>query len=1130
MLTVQVADSLAALASRLSSVLAHPPPDPLATEWVAVPSSGIQRWLELRLANDLGSSGTDRDDGISANIDFARPGTLRRLILGGDGVTDDPWDVSRLVWTILAVTAGGTDTVGIPALAPHASRYAWARRVADRFDRYHVHRPAMVRDWAAGHDRDASGRTLAKSQVWQPRLWRAARAAIAQPSPPEQLPDRVAALRAGELVLDLPARIAVFGLSSLPGGSGFIEILEALAVVRDVSVYLLDPSPGTTAVFGRAFTGTSRFRNDDGWRHATESVAHPLVRTWGRLTRETPVMLVDANVATELVDSDVVDSEDAADPATMLDALRADVIAGRAPSGMRSPNGFDRSVQFHSCHGESRQVEVLRDAILHLLADDATLREDDVLVVCPRLARFVPIVRAVFGPSATDAIGSEPAGQAPTMRYVIADRSLQAPNSVAQAFETLLELLASPFGVVSVLEFCALGPVRARFGFDDEALTALRGWAHSLNVRWGLDGDRRSRFGIPATLEANTWRAAADRLLLGSAVADDDAAFTIGGVIPEGVEGASVAIVGVFADLLERLGRFADACIEARPMRAWTDLFRDACATLFSVDAQHDWEPENVRRTLAGIDDAVASQPDVEATFADVRRLVSEQLHAGSGRAGFFRGGITITSMESLRWVPFRVVCILGLDDGALSAPAPDGADLLRVEPRFGDVDRRGEARQVLLETVLAAQSHLVITRNGADVSTNAEVPEAVAVAELRETLLAMVTPEMRDAFAARLQIVHPRHAFDERCFVPGALGAVASSTAQPWAFDPVALGGARARQRRETVATPFMTTPFDLAPLEEIEIGELRGFLKNPTQTFLQRTLELRLPEEPIDLVQHLPVALGGLDGWNVRRQLLDADLAGIDVETARAREVARSAVPIGSLGTTTLDQYGQEVTDIADSVRTRLGGEPITRVDIDVSLSTGVRIVGSVDAVVSGPIPGVVRYSVSSMRDVDQLATWLDLMLLMVTEPSMPWLATVIGRKAKPKKGESSADVATFGVSPELMAETGPDSVLCGIVDLFERARREAIPLFPSLSRRVSAGSATPADWKAFNGFGGAGDDRFVSFVYGDIEFADLERIPARPDDPAGHGARLARYAHALWGAFDQSVTLLDLVEEQP
>ena len=57
----------------------------------------------------------------------------------------------------------------------------------------------------------------------------------------------------------------------------------------------------------------------------------------------------------------------------------------------------DDSVQVHSCYGRARQVEVLRDAILHLLADDPTLEPRDVIVMCPDIETFAPLVHATFG-------------------------------------------------------------------------------------------------------------------------------------------------------------------------------------------------------------------------------------------------------------------------------------------------------------------------------------------------------------------------------------------------------------------------------------------------------------------------------------------------------------------------------------------------------------------------------------------------------------------------------------------------------------------------------------------------------------------------------------------------------------
>jgi exonuclease V gamma subunit len=69
-----------------------------------------------------------------------------------------------LVWSVLGVAdRNAQDPVLAPFLdlAPGASRYANARRVADLFDRYHLHLPDMVRHWDAGDPTHGAGRTLA---------------------------------------------------------------------------------------------------------------------------------------------------------------------------------------------------------------------------------------------------------------------------------------------------------------------------------------------------------------------------------------------------------------------------------------------------------------------------------------------------------------------------------------------------------------------------------------------------------------------------------------------------------------------------------------------------------------------------------------------------------------------------------------------------------------------------------------------------------------------------------------------------------------------------------------------------------------------------------------------------------
>ena len=125
-----------------------------------------------------------------------------------------------------------------------------------------------------------------------------------------------------------------------------------------------------------------------------------------------------------------------------------------------------------------------------------------------------------------------------------------------------------------------------------------------------------------------------------------------------------------------------------------------------------------------------------------------------------------MTSLTPLRWIPHRVICILGMDQTAFGTPAAAADDLVATAPLVGDRDPRAETRQSLLEAVLAAGDHLVVTHDGRDVRTNRIVPRSVVASELFEAVVASVEPGDRPALARRLEIDHPRHPFDEPCFI----------------------------------------------------------------------------------------------------------------------------------------------------------------------------------------------------------------------------------------------------------------------------------------------------------------------------------------------------------------------------
>ena len=1131
MLHLISAESPPALAGRLAEVMADAPSDPFTPEWLAVPSDGMRRWLTLELARRLGASAPGADDGIAANIVRAYPGDLRSAVLAVDRPEDrpDPWRIERMVWSVVEAiaTAGGPSWLpgSLVGTGRAATLYAKARRIADLFDRYHLHRPHMVREWARDRLVDASGRPLADHARWQGRLWQEVRARIGEPSPPERLPSVLRRLHGGEDPLDLPPRLTLFGFTLLPAGA-FLDVARAVAVSRDVYAFLLEPThldPGqllrSTPAPG---DGSPRLRSTDA---TAGLVHHPLLRSWGRLHRETALQLAD--VGTEGFPVQRLDDREAsgAPPTTLLGRLQRDIRANRLPEPTLAADPGDDSVRFHSCFGSTRQVEVLRDALLHLLSRAGSdLVEDDIVVLCPALDRFAPLIEAVFGRSAASATDPGSGGDArrsvaPSLRYRLADRSIRTTNPVLNATSALLQLVAGRFEIDAVMEFLALGPVRERFGFDEDSLGVVEEWMEATNVRWGLDPTQRERLGLPGAVVTNTWGAAVDRLLIGSAVFDEDLRLSLGEVAPYGVEGSDVQTAGSLAAVMGCLADLAAATSDARPLEEWVAHIGGVCTSLFAAEPEMGWQLDALGRMLAEVVEASTHQgvpSTVPLEFGDVRRLLDERLDDKVGRADFFRGGITVTSMTPLRWVPFRVVCLLGMDQAAFGVGGSAGDDLSALVPLIGDRDPRGEARETLLEAVLAAGDHLVVVREGRDVRTNQVVPRAVVTTELFESLLASVRPDRRTSVASRLEIDHPRQPYDERCFEAGRLVEDTS-----WGFDPTQLAGALARRDQDSRRSPFLDEPLAPVPSDVIELSELHRFLRNPTAAFFSERLGAHLPRPEEDVPTSLAVDIGGLNGWAVGSRLLEARQAGHTFEEWLHYERRLGTLPPSPLGEQQILSLGRTVEAILDEAhRAGMAPGPAEPHPVDVRLRDGTRVTGSVLLRLTGDASGPAQLHYSRFKPVHRVAAWLDLMALMATDPTTRWRSLAVSRANQAGAGPEVTDMIP---SPALVeGEISAGDQLDVAVDCYRRGMTEPLPLFPTFSYHLYRARSAESFWRGYK-FPQDGDHPAVRLAFGDLDFEGISSLEARPTDPAGPKGRIWRFATYLHRTIDQSTRSL-------
>jgi exodeoxyribonuclease V gamma subunit len=886
-------------------------------------------------------------------------------------------------------------------------------------------------------------------------LWRAVRERLGVPSPAERLVQTCAALRDDPGCSDLPERVSLFGPTRLTTEQ--LAVLEALGAHRAVHVWLPHPSP---AMWQRlADRPPPRLRQDDD---SALLVTHPLLASLARDTRELQLRL--AGVVAE---HHAVVTEPAA--RSLLEVLQDDVRADRAPT--RAP--VDGSVEVHACHGPPRQVEVLREALLHLFQEDPSLEPRDVLVMCPDVETYAPLVRAAFGQGRH---GSHPGHR---LRVRLADRSLRQTNPLLDTVAGLLELADGRVTASQVLDLAAHPPVRRRFGFTDDDLERLREWAGSSGVRWGINVRQRRAFGLPEVPQ-NTWTTGVDRVLLGVA-ADETSLAWLGEALPlDDVDSSDIELAGSLAELVDRLDGLLHRLQGVLPATTWTEHLGLALELLTDVPEQDAWQLVQARRELAA---ATEHAGDVTLRLADVRAMLRSRLAGRPTRANFRTGELTVCTMVPMRSVPHRVVVLLGLDDDVFPRGAGvDGDDLLARAPQLGERDRRSEDRQLLLDALLSAGERLLVLYSGADPVSGRERPPAVPLGEVLDVLTTMTGEDLVRR--------HPLQPFDSDSF-----------TAPPFSHDTGALAGARAAQGPRTPPPAFLPTA--LAPrTDEVSLTDLIAFVVHPVQGFLRQRLGIWVPDEEDDVLDAVRAELDGLGKWDVGDRMLGARLAGVGLDEFRGAEWRRGTLPPGNLGLALLDDVSRSVAPLhAAAAPVHLGPPQVLDVAVDLG---GRMLTGTVTGLHGSTIAST---SYSTLAAKHRLTAWVRLLAVAATRPG-PWQAVTTGRGPWRKPTARST----------LALPADPVAVLRDLVALRDAGLCEPLPVATGASAAYAArrqdGStvdeAMEGSRKEFEGMFGDKTDRHLAYVQGGPATLDaLLSEPGAGDEPTRFGA----LARRLW-----------------
>ncbi|MEZ5657415.1 MAG: exodeoxyribonuclease V subunit gamma [Burkholderiaceae bacterium] len=845
-----------AQAERAIAWLAAVGGDPLAPDTLVVGQPATGYWLQHRMAALTG---------ISANLAIERPvGFLWRELAAQLPGTNQvaPFEALRVRWAIHGALddalAGGPlpDDASSRLLierwrqASDTERVHFATRLARLLDGYQSYRRDWTQAWARNRGIGGEGRQAPEHESWQQWLWREVLGRLRGYSPEhpfESLRRQRDRDRGGsgaqmslfEAVLaapgatkpapgsQAPGRIVLFGALGLSPDQ--LETLARLALQRPMLWLATDPAIG----FWHELVSparAARLARDEPSLHALFETEPALLGQWGREQRDTLAMLreLEQRGLAEIGDSALRSLQPAAlpvcAPARLAIIQRAiltlDDSIWRDPAVLAArQHRRDESLEIHAAHTLSRQVDVAYDRLMAAFDAVPDLRADQAAVFCVDLDAAEPWLRARFEADAARALP-----------LAFSGRSAHADPGVA-AVLGLLSMVNGELSAQALIAWLDADWARRRFGLTDDDLRALR---RALDAAgWRVDdlgAARAHRYG---------WRTALSRLALGAchdvgALEHGSPQRIIGGIWPVAPgEADALHVLSVACALIDEIAQLR-AHAPAAPISLWVQWLESFCVRWPGADPALQPGLSRIRAAAARVLEQATDTGVTELTLSAFAQALDEPLEQGA-RIAWPQGAITVAPLGSLRGVPYRVVVVIGLDDGAWPARAVSHEfDLMRARPRFGDPSPGDRARAEMLDLLRETSDRLILTYAGRDPRDNGERPPSRVLGELIE-YLAGVDPCWTDRPCVRQ---HPLQSFSPRRF-----GADLPSYDAAWADAARVLAG----ERRWPVIGPVMhapgSGPREGGAGEAFTLLDLERALGNPQRHLLFAALGARLP-----------------------------------------------------------------------------------------------------------------------------------------------------------------------------------------------------------------------------------------------------------------------------------------------
>ncbi|AKO46236.1 exodeoxyribonuclease V subunit gamma [[Haemophilus] ducreyi] len=976
----QKLSSLAKLCIQLQQ--SNPNPNPFEAEIVLVQSVGMAQWLQMQIANQIG---------IAGNYEFPFPTSFlwqQYRVLFPELPTENIFERETVTWRLIRLIPYYLTLPEFQSLQYYLTKdsrqyqlklYQLAKKVADLFDQYLVYRPhwlvhwendrlEIVRDEILNHAnlKVKNSEDIWQNLSWQAILWRAlindikldcdesvfvtSHRAYLQEQYFNKL-DNLTEIEKSKL----PKRVFIFGISSLPATQ--LAVLKKLSEHCQIHLFFLNPS--------------AEYWGDNVEDRVLEKLAlkqkmtakelealfvqknNQLLSMWGKQGRDFLAQII------EQEPDQIFDVFDAYEGDSNLIKLKNAILSFDNPQQLLLASQDD-SVQFHSCHSIMREVEVLHNRLLQMFAQDPTLAAKDIIVMSADINQYASYIEAVFSRYMKE-----------DKRYIpfaFADQKVITVDPILMSFMSLLNLKESSFDAESLLDLLDVNAIRERFQFQLQDIHIVRHWVNQAGIRFGLTIDQSE------WQNYNAWQNGLTRLLMGISLREENGIWQDSVAFNESY-GLSAELVGYLANFIEKLSAWHQIIQQKQPIEVWqkqlslliNDFYQENEESVHAINLLNLALAEIIQKIT---DAKFEQQIDIEI----ISLLFNEKLNSQQNNLNFLVGKVNFCTLLPMRAIPFKVVCLLGMNESDFPrAQTVNSFDLMQYASKKGDRAWRDDDRYLFLEALLSAQQFFYISYIGQSNINNKQHLPSVMVSQLLDYFAEYLAPQS-------LALVSPQGKFSEQHFFaemvqqhPLTVFSLNNFSETNYAYDLEWLTMTQTEKMQEFCPGEFNSN----AELPtEIQLEQLIKFVVNPVQYFFNQHLGIYFRDNNKQIEESEKFVLNALDRYKLRDKLvcLDDDL----IQQMFEQEKLKGNLPAANFAQLAQQKIVASVNIIKDELVGYLTESEILEVD-QTFLINGIelRVVGNICHRFGDEI---VFWKVSGLKDKDYIRYWLYYLFLRI------------------------------------------------------------------------------------------------------------------------------------------------------